>query len=176
MILEWLDGGTAAGIYNSAFLIISAVSVVPTVIYIEVPPTEDLPMGGEPDRIVFRAAFHAGVPTMMLAGIGLMVLVMSLGSWLLPVLFGRGYAAGIPALMILALSIPIRFVQSVYSSLFIVADDMVRKVWYLAISGVVCAALSLCMVPLLGSKVRLPQRCWQKFACWCCTSTVQPGS
>jgi O-antigen/teichoic acid export membrane protein len=147
--LEWLDGGIAAGIYNSAFLIICAMSIVPTIIYMKF-LLPKICQWAEHDRIVFRAAFHAGVPMMMLAGLGLMVLVMSLGSWLLPVLFGRSYAAGVPALMILAVSIPVRFIQSVYSSLFIAADDMVRKVWYLAISGIVGATLSLCLVPQFG--------------------------
>ena len=149
--LEWLNGGTAAGIYNSAFLIISAMSVVPTVLYMKF-LLPKICRWAEHDRGVFRAAFHVGVPMMMLAGVCLMVLVMSLGSWLLPVLFGQDYAAGVSALMILALSIPVRFIQSVYSSLFIAADDIVRKVRYLAISGIVGAASSLCLVPQFGIK------------------------
>ena len=96
--LEWLNGGTAAGIYNSAFLIISAMSVVPTVLYMKF-LLPKICRWAEHDRGVFRAAFHVGVPMMMLAGVCLMVLVMSLGSWLLPVLFGQDYAAGVSALM-----------------------------------------------------------------------------
>jgi O-antigen/teichoic acid export membrane protein len=147
--LEWLHGGTEAGIYNAAFLIIAAMSLIPTVIYMKF-LLPKICRWAEHDRGAFRAAFHVGVPAMLFTGICLMTLILTCGSWGLPIMFGARYAAAVPALMILALSVPVRFVTAVYGSLFIVGPDLIRKVRYLGISAVAGTIASLFLVPSLG--------------------------
>ncbi|HEX2941284.1 MAG TPA: polysaccharide biosynthesis C-terminal domain-containing protein [Rhodopila sp.] len=149
VILEWLRGGTAAGAYNSAFLIIAAMSVIPTVIYMKF-LLPKICRWAEHDRSAFSAAFHVGVPAMLVCGLCLMGVVIIAAPMLVPKLFGEQYAAGVPALMILAFTIPVRFVQSVYSSLFIRGDEMVRKIRYLGISAVVGGLSCLALIPVFG--------------------------
>lgn len=151
VILEWLRGGAAAGAYNSAFLIIAAMSLFPTVIYMKF-LLPKICRWAEHDRSAFRAAFHVGVPTMLACGLCLMAMVIVAAPMLLPRLFGAHYAAGVPALIILALTIPVRFVQSVYSSLFIRGDEMVRKIRYLGISAAVGGLSCLVLVPAFDLK------------------------
>ena len=69
-VLEWIKGGTAAGVYNSAFLVISAISLIPTVIYMRLLMPR-LCRWAEHERAVFTSAFHVGVPAMALIGTGL---------------------------------------------------------------------------------------------------------
>jgi O-antigen/teichoic acid export membrane protein len=148
-VLEWISGGTAAGVYNSAFLVISAISLIPTVIYMRLLMPR-LCRWAEHERAVFTSAFHVGVPAMALIGTICMACVLLAAPRLLPLLFGAAYVAGVPALMILALSIPVRFVQTVFSSVFVSERDMMRKSGYLAGSALVGLTASVCLVPYAG--------------------------
>jgi O-antigen/teichoic acid export membrane protein len=148
-VLEWISGGAAAGVYNSAFLIIAAISLIPTVIYMRLLMPR-LCRWAEHERAIFTSAFHVGVPAMALIGLVCMVCVLAAAPRLLPLLFGPAYAAGAPALMILALSIPIRFVQTAFSSVFVSERDMLRKSGYLAASAFVGLAASIGLVPYAG--------------------------
>jgi O-antigen/teichoic acid export membrane protein len=145
-VLEWFRGGAPAGIYNSAFLIISAISLIPTVVYMRL-LLPRINRWAEHNRAVFTAAFQVGVPVMAMLGLLCMAGVMTTGPWLLPLLFGKAYATGVMALMILALSIPVRFVQTVFSSLFVSEQDMLRKSGFLAASAVIGFSASMLLVP-----------------------------
>ena len=63
---------------------------------------------------------------------------------------GRPIRRAMPALMILALSIPVRFVQTVFSSVFVSERDMLRKSGFLAGSAFVGLTASVCLVPYAG--------------------------
>jgi O-antigen/teichoic acid export membrane protein len=148
-VLEWISGGAAAGVYNSAFLVISAISLIPTVIYMRLLMPR-ICRWAEHERAIFTSAFHVGVPAMALIGTVCMACVLVAAPRLLPVLFGSAYTAGVPALMILALSIPVRFVQTVFSSVFVSERDMLRKSGFLAGSAFVGLTASVCLVPYAG--------------------------
>lgn len=149
-VLEWFRGGAPAGVYNAAFLVISAISLIPTVLYMRL-LLPRLCRWAEHDRVMFASAFQIGVPVMAVIGLTCMALVMTTASWLLPLLFGPAYAAGVPALLILALSIPVRFVQTVFSSLFVSERDMLRKSGYLGRSALAGLTASLILVPYAGA-------------------------
>jgi O-antigen/teichoic acid export membrane protein len=148
-VLEWFRGGDPAGIYNSAFLIIAAISLIPTVVYMRL-LLPRINRWAEHNRAVFTAAFQVGVPAMAVLGLICMAGVMTTGPWLLPLLFGKAYAAGVTALMILALSIPVRFVQTAFSSMFVSERDMLRKSGYLGASAVIAFSVSVLLVPYTG--------------------------
>jgi O-antigen/teichoic acid export membrane protein len=149
IILEWLRGGSAAAIYNAAFLVISAIFLVPNVIYMRL-LIAPLCRWAEHDRGRFEAALHIGVPAMAMLGTILAIMTAVSAAWIIPLLFGTKYAASVLILQILSVSIPVRFVQSAYSSMFVSKDNMVRKVKYLSASAAAGVALSLCLVPPLG--------------------------
>ena len=149
VIVEWRRGGAMAGAYNGAFLIIAAMSLIPTVIYMKF-LLPKLCRWAEHDRLVFCAAFHVGVPAMLACGMCLMILVIAAAPFLLPKLLGTGYSASVPSLMILALTIPVRFVQTVYSSLFVKSGEVIQKIRYLGVCAVVGGTSCLILVPPFG--------------------------
>lgn len=147
--LDWLQGGTAAASYSAAFLILSALLLLPGVIYTKLLAAR-LYRWARHDAKTFAAAFHVGVVAMLALGILLLVGTVIAAPTLLPLLFGERYQAAVPVLLLLSLTIPLRCVQSVYSSLFTSPSDTVRKAWYLAAAAVTSVAGSLALVPPLG--------------------------
>ena len=87
-VLEWIEGGTAAGVYNSGFLVISAISLIPTVIYMRLLMPR-MCRWAEHERSVFTSVFHVGVPAMALIGTVCMACVLMVAPRLLPLLLGR---------------------------------------------------------------------------------------
>lgn len=150
IILEWLRGGSAAAIYNAAFLVIAAIFLIPNVIYMRL-LIAPLCRWAEHDRASFEAALRVGVAAMALLGTGLAVVISVGAGWLVPLLFGAKYTATVLILQILSVSIPIRFVQSAYSSAFISRQDVVVKVKYLGLSAAAGVVVSLCLIPSFGT-------------------------
>lgn len=149
VVLEWLKGGEAAAQYNAAFLIVSAICLIPNVVYMKL-LVAPLCRWAVHSRKVFEAAFHLGVVAMGVLGAVFMVATLVAASYLVTVLFGHRYQAAIPALMLLALAIPVRFVQSAFGSLFISPRDTARKACYLGIGALVTAVSSFGLIPALG--------------------------
>jgi len=149
IVLEWLKGGEAAAQYNAAFLIVSAICLIPNVVYMKL-LVAPLCRWAVHNRKVFEATFHLGVVAMGLLGVVFMVATLVAASCLVTLLFGHRYEAAIPALMLLALAIPVRFVQSAFSSLFISPKDTARKACYLGIGALVTAVSSFGLIPALG--------------------------
>ena len=149
VVLEWLKGGEAAAQYNAAFLVVSAICLIPNVVYLKL-LIAPLCRWAVHNRKVFEAAFHLGVVAMGLLGVVFMVATLVAASYLVTLLFGHRYDAAIPALMLLALVIPVRFVQSAFGSLFISPKDTARKACYLGIGALVTAVSSFGLIPVLG--------------------------
>jgi O-antigen/teichoic acid export membrane protein len=149
VILDWLAGAAAAAVYNAAFLIVAAISLVPQVIYMKF-LTARIYRWAEHDRGTFNAALHVGIPTM--AGLGLLGGLMSavLAPWLVPLLFGGRYEGAVLALAILSAGIPVRFVQTAYSSAFVSRAEVSQKARYLGISAVTTVAANFILVPWVG--------------------------
>jgi O-antigen/teichoic acid export membrane protein len=102
------------------------------------------------NRPAFEAVFHLGVVAMGLLGVILMVAIFVNANWLVTFLFGSRYASASPVLMLLALAIPVRFVQSSYSSLFISPKDTACKARYLGIGALATAIASFGLIPAAG--------------------------
>jgi O-antigen/teichoic acid export membrane protein len=67
-----------------------------------------------------------------------------------PFIFGARYSEAVPVLMVLAISIPIRFVQHAYASAFYSKEHMWRKVAYMGISAAISVILSITLTPIFG--------------------------
>jgi O-antigen/teichoic acid export membrane protein len=102
IILEWLRGGEAVAQYNAAFLVVSALCLIPNVIYQKL-LIASLCRRAVHDRRTFTAAFHLGVVAMGAAGTLLMVFTLVSAHGIVGLLFGHRYEAAAPILMLLAL-------------------------------------------------------------------------
>lgn len=149
VLLEYLANGQDAAQYNAAFLVISAICLVPSVIYQKL-LVAPLFRWAVHDRPAFLAAFHLGVVAMAILGCGFMLMVLVSAGWLIQLLFGGRYAGAGPVLALLSVSLPIRFLQSAYSSLFVSREDTARKARYLGIAALVAVAVGLLLIPPFG--------------------------
>lgn len=70
--------------------------------------------------------------------------------FVLPLLFGARFSGAVPILIVLAIGIPVRFVQHAYGAAFFSEENMKRKVWCLGGAAGICLLLSGILIPLLG--------------------------
>jgi O-antigen/teichoic acid export membrane protein len=102
------------------------------------------------DRRMFDAVFHVGLVAHLVMGIVCALLLGGVAPWLLPLVFGERYAVSSPLIMILALGIPVRFVQHAYGSLLFSKDHIRRKLAYMSSAGVASVGLNIALIPSLG--------------------------
>lgn len=150
VVVAWLAGGAAAAEYNAAFLIFSALSLIPNVIYMKFLAAK-LYRWAENDRATFAAAFHVGVPAMALGGCIRAILLIANAHWIIRLLYGARYAGAATLVMIRATAIPIGFAQMTYSSLFTSRRDVTRKVVYLGAAAAVSVGMNVLLVPPFGA-------------------------
>jgi O-antigen/teichoic acid export membrane protein len=148
-IIAWVGGSAAAAEYNAAFLIFSALSLIPNVIYMKFLAAK-LCRWAENDRSAFVAAFHLGVPAMALCGGLIALLLIGTAHWIIPLLFGAKYADATTLVVIRAVAVPIGFAQMTYSSLFISRSETARKVLFLGITAAVSVVLNVLLVGTYG--------------------------
>ncbi|MFC3123606.1 lipopolysaccharide biosynthesis protein [Pseudoroseomonas globiformis] len=151
VLLDWQLGGAAAGAYNAALLLIAAASMLPQVIYMKF-LTPIIARWSVHDRPRFGALLHLGVIGMFCSGAaGCIVLVLG-GPWIIPALFGPSLAEAVPILAILALGLPVRFVQASYSASFVTPREVACKVRYLGVAAACGVTANLLLVPLQGAE------------------------
>ena len=149
VLIASLAGSAAAAEYNASFLIFSALSLIPNVVYLKFLAAR-LCRWAETDRTSFTAAFHVGVPTMAVLGASIATVLIATAHWLVPLLYGSKYTDATILVMIRAVAIPIGFAQMSYSSLFISRTDISRKVGYLGITAATSVAANFILVPAIG--------------------------
>jgi O-antigen/teichoic acid export membrane protein len=149
VILNWLAGAAAAALFNVAYLIVATICLVPQVIYLKFLISK-LCRWAEHDRRTFAAAFHVGLPAMLLLGLLFWGAIVVSAKWIIMLLFGARYAGAEPSLIILALVIPVRFAQVTYGSLFINGRETTQKVTYMGLSAAITFILNALLVPSLG--------------------------
>jgi O-antigen/teichoic acid export membrane protein len=148
-VVERLLAPGDAAIYNVAFLILSAVYLVPSVIYTKYLVSKIFRWWAQ-DRQKFHATFHVGVATQLVLGLLGMTVVMLAAPPAVSMLFGPRYEAAVPVIMVSALAIPIRFVQHAYASAFYSREQMLRKVGYMGLAAAISVVLNVMLTPVMG--------------------------
>ena len=148
-IVAVMLGSADAAIYNVAYLVYALVCLVPNVTYVKFLSSKLLRWWHQ-DRRMFDAVFHVGLVAHLVMGIICALLLGGVAPWLLPLAFGERYAASSSLLMILALGIPMRFVQHTYGSLLFSKDHIRRKLTYMGYAGVACVSLNIALIPSFG--------------------------
>jgi O-antigen/teichoic acid export membrane protein len=148
-IVERLLGPYEAGIYNVAFVLLSAAYLIPTVVYTKYLGSKLFRWWAH-DRRMFNAAFHVGVAAQLVLGLLCMAIVMVASSLLVSFLFGPRYGEAAQVLRILALAIPIRFVLISYDAAFYSRQHMLRKVGYWGMAMTIGVVLNILLTPSFG--------------------------
>jgi O-antigen/teichoic acid export membrane protein len=148
-LVERLIGPEAAANYNIAYLVVAAAYLIPNVVYQKYLVAKIFRWWAQ-DRKMFSAVFHLGIAAHLVMGTLLMAVVAAAAPIAIPLLFGTRYAAAVPILVLLALGIPIRFVQHSYGSAFFARENVPRKVRYMGLAAAFSLGSSLVWIPWLG--------------------------
>jgi O-antigen/teichoic acid export membrane protein len=151
LILERISGPSDAAIYNAAFILITAIFLLPHIVYMRLFFAR-ICLWAEHNRPRYIAFFHVGAALMLVAGLAIMLFVWWTRGYIIELFFGHRFIEASNLLLIMALSIPVRFVQSACSALMVSTDDMWRKNYYSIWSVCVLLVADLILIPTLGLK------------------------
>lgn len=146
ILIKYLVSDEAAGFYNIAFLIMTAVYLMPAVIYQKF-LLPKIHRWANHNREQFHEVFRKGNWVMFLLGISATLLIWIFAPLLIQVLFGASYSPAINALNILAIAAPVRFVASSVGSVLTTQKHMQSKVGYMGITAAVNIALNFLLIP-----------------------------
>jgi len=150
ILLGWLRGSEAAGVYNVAFSVMAAVYLLPTVIFQKflLPKYH---RWAEHDRLRFLQAYRLGNSSMLITGGAVMVGLMLVSPWLVPLVFGKDYLEAGRILLILSLCVPLRYVATSVGGTLLTQNHMRRKVWLQGLAAIVNLGLNLLLIPSFAS-------------------------
>ncbi len=150
ILLDRLAGPEQAALYQSALLVIQAAYLLPNIVYHKFLSSK-ISRWVEHDRPKLIGSFHLGVVGMFGAGIACMLAILVFAHPIVALIYGAKYAGAAPVLSVLALAIPINFVQHVCSSLLVSREHVLVKVRFAWVSAGSCVAANLVLVPWLGA-------------------------
>ncbi len=149
IILKYISGDEAAGIYNVAFVIMTAVYILPSVIYQKFLMPK-IHRWANNDREMFYKVYRKGNCVLLLLGLVAMIAIWLLAPWAIKLLFGDQYGAAISVLAILALAAPVRFTAANVGATLVTSDNMRLKVKLMAATAATNIILNILLIPPLG--------------------------
>lgn len=147
ILLKYILGDEAAGIYNVAFNVMAAVSLFPGVIYQKY-LLPKIHRWANHDTEKFYSVYRYGIKSMLLFGIIAMVGIWITSFWAIPLLFGKKYVDAVGLLNILALSAPVIFLYSNSGAMLVTKENMLRKVKYMAFVAMVNIFLNIIFISI----------------------------
>ena len=149
ILLKYITGDEAAGVYNVAFVIMAAVYMLPSVVYQKflLPKVH---RWASHDRERFYQVYRMGNWMMLILGLLAMLVIWLLAPWGVRLLFSDSYMGAVLPLSILALAAPIRFVATSVGSTLVTHEHMRRKVWFMAVTAIINIILNIILIPKYG--------------------------
>ncbi|MGV7121199.1 oligosaccharide flippase family protein [Sphingopyxis sp. 550A] len=149
ILLKYIRGDEAAGVYNVAFVVMSAVYLFPSVIYQKfLLPKIHIWANHNQERFV--EAYKKGRAFMLLTGIAAMIFVSILSPFIISTLFGQKYEDAHVILSILSIAIPIRFVATSVGSLLVSGRNMANKSYIMGTVALLNLGANILLIPRYG--------------------------
>jgi len=147
ILLKHLSSNSAAGIYSVAFTIMTAVYLLPSVIYQRfLLPKMHRWANHDPD--MFYQIYRKGNWLMLLLGTLAMLAILLCADWAVPLLFGEAYREASSVLKILSLSAPVIFLAFSAGATLVTQEHMKVKVKYMALVAIINVLLNVTLIPL----------------------------
>jgi O-antigen/teichoic acid export membrane protein len=150
ILVKYITGDAAAGIYNVAFVILVAVLLLPSVLYQKflIPKIH---RWANHDVERFYQVYRQGNLIMLIIGILAMVAIWLLADWMILFLFGKPYRNAVPLIYMLSLTVPILFVAYSVAATLVTQEHMKIKVKLMGIVAVINILLNILLIPKLGA-------------------------
>ncbi len=149
ILVKYITGAEAAGVYNVAFTIMVAVLIFPGIVYQKF-LLPKIHRWAHHDRKRFYQVYRQGNVIMLLLGIVAMFLIWIIMPWGVPFLFGEAYQDAVNLLMVLAVSTPILFLASSVGATLVTQEHMKRKVKYMGTVAIINIVLNIILIPTYG--------------------------
>lgn len=150
ILLKYINGDEAAGVYNVAFTVMAAVYLFPSVIYQKF-LLPKMHRWANHDRKRFYQVYRQGNIAMLVLGVVAMLAIWGTAFWAIPLLFGAEYRQSFVVINILAVCAPVVFVASSVGATLVTQEHMVRKVKYMGIVAVLNVVLNFTLIPGFGA-------------------------
>jgi O-antigen/teichoic acid export membrane protein len=151
ILVQYITGLEAAGVYNVAFTIMVAVLLFPGIIYQKF-LLPKMHRWANHDRERFYQVYKQGNVIMLVLGLVAMLFIWTLGPWVVSLLFGEVYQEAIGLLMILGVSFPILFVASSIGATLVTQSHMKSKVKLMGLVAILNIVLNLVLIPDFGAE------------------------
>lgn len=149
VLLKEIAGAEMAGIYNVAFLIMSAVYLFPSVVYQKFLVPKIFHWASH-DKKRMHEVYLKGGRFMLAFGLLAMVGIWGVGPYMVLRVFGDQYQASVLVLQILALAAPMRFLSSTFSSVLTTQRLMRVKVGVMCAGAAVAISVGILVIPSWG--------------------------
>ncbi|MEW5315062.1 MAG: hypothetical protein WDW38_006514 [Sanguina aurantia] len=123
VLLKYLDGNQAAGLYYAAFNIMNAIYLLPIVLYTKFLLSKQHRWARN-DKPRLLSSLKLGSAAMLVIGVLAMLFIWLVAPTLVPLLFGHKYADASGLLNILAVCVPLRFLSTSVGSVLSTGDHM----------------------------------------------------
>jgi len=150
VLLKYLDGNEAAGLYYAAFNIMNAIYLLPIVLYTKFLLSKQHRWARN-DKPRLLSSLKLGSAAMLAIGIVAMLFIWLVAPYLVPLLFGHKYANASDLLDILAVCVPLRFLSTSVGSVLSTGDHMRHRVKLKTICAIVCIVLNVVLIPHYGT-------------------------
>ena len=150
ILVKYITGEEAAGIYNVAFTIMMAVLIFPGIVYQKF-LLPKIHRWANHDRERFYQVYRQGNIIMLILGIAAMLFIWVIAPWGVPFVFGKAYQDAINLLKVLAVSAPIMFVASSVGPTLVTQEHMKKKVKYMGTVAVINIVLNISLIPTFGA-------------------------
>lgn len=151
VVLKYMVGDDAAGIYSVAFVVLSAVYLIPAVLYQKYLMPK-IHRWANSDFAKLFDVYKRGNFWMLLLGGGAMIGVVTLSPYAIPLVFGEKYSYSIFILAILSVAIPVRFLATSIGAMLVTQGNMKKKVIYMTSVAVFSLVVNFIFIPLWGIK------------------------
>lgn len=149
VLVAWMEGAEAAGIYNAALTAAAAVYLLPDAVFQKFLMPK-IQRWAEHDRERFIRVYRFGNGAMLASGLVWMLGLGLGGLTVLPWVFGAAYQESGRVLLILALCVPVRFLGVSVGSALVTGGHMPKKNRYHGIGALANVVLNVVLIPGLG--------------------------
>lgn len=150
VLLRYLSGDAAVGLYNVAFVTMAAIYLLPSVVYQRFLLAR-LHRWAHWDRAKLYKIYRAGNTFMLLLGLLSMVAILFAAPLFFPIIFGKQYAGAISLIQIMALAAPFRFVSSSAGALLTTGGLVGSKIRIMGAVAVFNVAINAALIPYLDA-------------------------
>lgn len=149
VLISYFKGNQDAGIYNAAFTVITAVYLLPAVLYQKY-LLPKLHRWSNSDREIFIEVFKKGTMLMLVFGCIAALTIWISADYFVPLIFGDNYITASSVLKIIGLSVPAIFVALSVGASLVTQEHMRRKVKYMLAVACVNILLNVYAIPVYG--------------------------